>query len=134
MEDDLKSELGGNFESLIVGLITPPTEYLAKQLNKAMKGFGTDTNTVIEILVTRSSGELKDLVAIYEKCMCDKFHIWLFYILGYLFKNYSILYFAVYDRPLVEHLCSETSGDFRKFITLVVTVSMHLFPTYLLDY
>ncbi|XP_065213025.1 annexin B10-like isoform X2 [Planococcus citri] len=92
LEKDLRSELGGNFESLIVGLITPPVEYLARQLNKAFKGVGTDGNAVIEILVTRSNEELKELVNMYEK---------------------------LYDRPLAEHLASETSGDFRKFLTFI---------------
>lgn len=30
--------------------------------------------------------------------------------------------FPVYDRPLAEHVCSETKSDFRRFLTLVVTV------------
>lgn len=62
----MRSELGGKFESLIVGLITPPAKYLARQLNKAMEGIGTDANTVIEILCTRSNQELKELVEAYE--------------------------------------------------------------------
>lgn len=28
---------------------------------------------------------------------------------------------AVYDRPLAEHMCSETGGDFRRLLTLIVT-------------
>lgn len=27
----------------------------------------------------------------------------------------------MYDRPLAEHMCSETSGDFRRLLTLIVT-------------
>lgn len=27
----------------------------------------------------------------------------------------------MYERPLAEHMCSETSGDFRRLLTLIVT-------------
>lgn len=67
LEKDLRSELGGNFESLIVGLIYPPVEYLARQLNKAFKGMGTDANAVIEILITRTNEEIKEIAKAYEK-------------------------------------------------------------------
>lgn len=29
--------------------------------------------------------------------------------------------FIVYDRPLAEHLCSETDGYFRRLLTLIIT-------------
>lgn len=28
---------------------------------------------------------------------------------------------SVYERPLAEHLCSETSGDLRRLLTLIIT-------------
>lgn len=67
LEKDLRSELGGNFESLIVGLIYPPVDYLARQLNKSFKGMGTDANAVIEILITRTNEEIKEIAKAYEK-------------------------------------------------------------------
>lgn len=92
--DDLKSELGGNFEDVIVALMLPPDEYLCKQLHKAMEGMGTNESTLIEILCTKSNEEVQRLVGCYE---------------------------AMYDRPLAEHLCSETSGHFRRLLTLIIT-------------
>lgn len=64
--DDLKSELGGKFEDVIVALMMQPDQYLCKQLNKAMAGLGTDESTLVEILCTKSNEEVKRLVAVYE--------------------------------------------------------------------
>ncbi|XP_045536513.1 annexin B10 isoform X2 [Papilio machaon] len=92
--DDLKSELGGHFEDVIVALMLPPEEYLCKELNKCMDGLGTDESVLIEILCTRTKKEIADIVQAYER---------------------------LYNRPLAEHMCSETSGDFRRLLTLIVT-------------
>ncbi|GBP85379.1 Annexin B10, partial [Eumeta japonica] len=92
--EDLKSELGGNFEDVIVALMLSPEEYLCKELNKCMDGLGTDEHTLIEILCTRTKKEIAAIVETYER---------------------------LYNRPLAEHMCSETSGDFRRLLTLIVT-------------
>nr|XP_021199593.2 annexin B10 isoform X8 [Helicoverpa armigera] len=92
--EDLKSELGGHFEDVIVALMLPPEEYLCKELHKCMDGLGTDEHTLVEILCTRTKQEIAAIVEAYER---------------------------MYDRPLAEHMCSETSGDFRRLLTLIVT-------------
>ncbi|XP_047990902.1 annexin B10 isoform X2 [Leguminivora glycinivorella] len=92
--EDLKSELGGHFEDVIVALMRPPAEYLCKELHNCMEGMGTDENTLVEILCTRTKKEIAEIVDAYER---------------------------LYNRPLAEHMCSETSGDFRRLITLIVT-------------
>ncbi|KAL0272471.1 UNVERIFIED_CONTAM: hypothetical protein PYX00_005427 [Menopon gallinae] len=93
--EDLKSELGGKFEDVIVALMYPPVDYLCKQLHKAMKGFGTDESCLVEILCTHNNTEIQEIVEAYER---------------------------MYNRPLAEHMCSETSGDFRRLLTLIITV------------
>ena len=50
---DLKSELHGNLEDLAVALFTDPIEYDAVELRKAMKGLGTNEDTLIEIIASR---------------------------------------------------------------------------------
>ncbi|XP_073956401.1 annexin B10 isoform X5 [Choristoneura fumiferana] len=92
--EDLKSELGGHFEDVIVALMRPPAEYLCKELHNCMEGMGTDENTLVEILCTRTKKEIAEIVDAYER---------------------------LYNRPLAEHMCSETSGDFRRLLTLIVT-------------
>lgn len=66
--DDLKSELGGKFEDVIVALMVKPDEYLCKQLHKAMAGMGTDERTLIEILCTKTNEEISRLIGTYEDC------------------------------------------------------------------
>ncbi|XP_072949632.1 annexin B10 isoform X2 [Epargyreus clarus] len=92
--EDLKSELGGHFEDVIVALMRPPAEYLCKELHHCMEGLGTDEHVLVEILCTRTKPEIAEIVETYER---------------------------LYNRPLAEHMCSETSGDFRRLLTLIVT-------------
>ncbi|KAI8437173.1 hypothetical protein MSG28_010505 [Choristoneura fumiferana] len=100
--EDLKSELGGHFEDVIVALMRPPAEYLCKELHNCMEGMGTDENTLVEILCTRTKKEIAEIVDAYER---------------------------LYNRPLAEHMCSETSGDFRRLLTLIVTSPAAWFAT-----
>uniref|UniRef100_D3TME1 Annexin n=1 Tax=Glossina morsitans morsitans TaxID=37546 RepID=D3TME1_GLOMM len=92
--DDLKSELGGKFEDVIIGLMTPLVEYLCQHLHNAMAGMGTDEDTLTEILCTKSNEEMHTIVKAYEN---------------------------KYGRPLAEQMCSETSGHYRRLLTLIVT-------------
>lgn len=92
--EDLKDELGGTFESLMVALIRTPYEFLGHELNKAMDGMGTDDEALVEILAPLNPVQVQELVAFYEE---------------------------KYGRPLAEHLCSETSGHFRRLLTLIIT-------------
>lgn len=71
--EDLKSELGGKFEDLIVGLMMESNQYLCKQLNKAMSGFGTKESALIEILCTKTNDQVKQIVSVYEDSKCDRF-------------------------------------------------------------
>ncbi|XP_014400229.1 PREDICTED: annexin A3 isoform X1 [Myotis brandtii] len=87
LKDDLKSDLSGHFEHLMVALVTPPAVFDAKQLKKSMKGAGTDEDALIEILTTRTSRQMKEI---------------------------SQAYYTVYKKSLGDDISSETSGDFRK--------------------
>uniref|UniRef100_A0A8D8K713 Annexin n=1 Tax=Culex pipiens TaxID=7175 RepID=A0A8D8K713_CULPI len=92
--EDLKSELGGKFEDVIIGLMMPPHKYLCKQLHKAMDGIGTNERALIEILCSQNNEQMHHISRVYEE---------------------------MYNRPLAEHVCTETSGDFRRLLTLIIT-------------
>jgi len=91
--DDLKSELGGNFESVIVGLMMPTATYCAQYLNKAMKGLGTDEETLVEILCSRSQEEVLRIAAAYQ---------------------------AEYGNTLVDDIKGDTSGPLQRLLVMTV--------------
>uniref|UniRef100_A0A4W3I171 Annexin n=1 Tax=Callorhinchus milii TaxID=7868 RepID=A0A4W3I171_CALMI len=65
--DDLKYELTGKFERLIVGLMKPPAVYDAKELRDAIEGMGTDEKCLIEILASRTNSQIHQLVSAYNE-------------------------------------------------------------------
>ncbi|CAL9699898.1 unnamed protein product [Knipowitschia caucasica] len=91
--DDLKGELGGKFESLIVALMTPPLAYDVTSLRNAIKGAGTDEKVLIEILASRSCQQVKEIVAAYRQ---------------------------EYDDNLEEDVCGDTSGHFKRLLVILL--------------
>ncbi|OCT86667.1 hypothetical protein XELAEV_18020353mg [Xenopus laevis] len=89
LEDDLKSELTGNFEKVIVALMTPYTLYDVEELKKSMKGAGTDEGCLIEILASRKPEEI---------------------------KNINITYRIKYGKSLEDDICSDTSSMFQRVL------------------
>ena len=64
---DLKSELHGKFEDAMVALFADPIEYDADQLREAMKGLGTNEDTLIEIIASRPPHILKAVKDRYQQ-------------------------------------------------------------------
>ena len=90
---DLKSELHGKFEDSILALFQDPITYDAWSLKKAMKGAGTNEDTLIEILATRSNS---DITLIKQK------------------------YLQMYGKTLEQDLSSDLSGDLK---TVMLTLA-----------
>ncbi|KAG8435177.1 hypothetical protein GDO86_013211 [Hymenochirus boettgeri] len=86
---DLKSELSGNVEELIIALFMPPTYYDAWSLHHAMKGAGTQERVLIEILCSRTNSEIKNIVACYK---------------------------SEFGRNLEKDIRSDTSGHFERLL------------------
>ncbi|KAL4236376.1 Annexin A13 [Mactra antiquata] len=66
LKSELKSELGGKFEDVVLALMETPEQYDAKQLHDAIKGLGTDEGTLIEILCSRSKVQIEEIKKTYK--------------------------------------------------------------------
>ena len=93
---DLKSELHGKFEDAMIALFTDPIEYDADELRKAMKGLGTNEDTLIEIISSRPAPILAKVKAKFNE---------------------------KYNRDLEKDVKSETSGTLRKLLIALLQCS-----------
>ena len=90
---DLKSELHGKFEDAMIALFTDPIEYDADELRKAMKGLGTNEDTLIEIIASRPNWMLQKIKEKYKE---------------------------KYKKDLESAIKSETSGDLQRLLISIL--------------
>ncbi|XP_072281171.1 annexin A7 isoform X2 [Pyxicephalus adspersus] len=99
---DLKSELSGNVEELILALFMPPTYYDAWSVYHAMKGAGTKEKVLIEILCTRTNAEIRNIVACYK---------------------------SEFGRDIEKDIRSDTSGHFERLLVSMCQANRDESPT-----
>uniref|UniRef100_A0A8K9Y7R4 Annexin n=1 Tax=Oncorhynchus mykiss TaxID=8022 RepID=A0A8K9Y7R4_ONCMY len=93
--DDLKYELTGHFERLIVSLMRPQAYHDAKEIHDAIKGAGTDEKCLIEVLASRNNQQIHELVEAYKDA---------------------------YGSDIEEDVTGETSGHFKKMLVVLLQV------------
>ncbi|KAM8760833.1 annexin A1a [Acanthopagrus schlegelii] len=86
LESALKSALKGDLEDVVLALLKTPAQYDAQLLKQAMKGLGTDEDTLIEIMASRNNREIVEIKKVYKE---------------------------EYKKDLEDDIKSDTSGDFR---------------------
>ncbi|CAF0771349.1 unnamed protein product [Didymodactylos carnosus] len=101
---DLISETSGNFKKLLERLTMDAVELDCFELKQAVKGAGTDEETLIEILASRSNERIKAINNLYTKR-------------SNLFQSVIVLvFFIVYGKSLEKDVSSDTSGNFRRLL------------------
>ncbi|XP_048042598.1 annexin A6-like [Megalobrama amblycephala] len=89
---DLEGELHGSFEDCLMTLVKSAWNkpaYFAEKLHLAMKGLGTNTDTLTRIIVSRSEIDLLKIIQEYKR---------------------------MYGKTLQEAILKETSGDYEKIL------------------
>lgn len=91
-------ELDGNLKEAYLAMIKmlrDKTEFFADRLKEAIEGAGTDDFMLISVVVMRSEIDLVDIIRAYE---------------------------SKYAHTLQEDVASDTSGDYKKILELLLTV------------
>ena len=86
---DFEGDISGNFLVTMKALFTDPIEYDADELYRAMKGAGTNEDTLIEIIASRP---------------------------GWLLKKIKKKYKEKYKNELEDDVADDTSGSFKKLL------------------
>ncbi|XP_046870680.1 annexin A4 [Hypomesus transpacificus] len=94
LNDDLRSELTGNFEKVVLGLLMLAPVYDAYELKNAIKGAGTEEAGLIDILASRTNAEMRAITAFYKK---------------------------EYEKSLEDDICGDTSGMFQRVLVSLLT-------------
>lgn len=74
---ELKSELSGKFEDVVLGLLLVPAMYDANELRKAMQGAGTDEEVLIEIMCSRTNKEIMEISNCFKQITGKTLENWL---------------------------------------------------------
>ncbi|KAB5559464.1 hypothetical protein PHYPO_G00029420 [Pangasianodon hypophthalmus] len=102
----LKGVLSGSLENVILGLMKSRTQYDAFELRASMKGLGTDEESLIEMVCSRSNEELVEIKKVYKE----------------LFK-----------KDLEKDVAGDTSGDFCRLLLSLVEAKRDD-PSNIVDY
>jgi len=64
---ELKSELSGKFEDIVLALLLPSADYDARSLHKAVDGIGTKESVLVEIMCSRNNSEIAAIKEAYKR-------------------------------------------------------------------
>ncbi|KAL4240838.1 hypothetical protein ACF0H5_001625 [Mactra antiquata] len=93
---EIKSELSGDYKDAILACFVSPAEFDARCIKKAIYGLGTDEQSLIEILMTRTNAQIKETKGVYGRvAKPDK---------------------PPTDKMLDDDIRGDTSGDFKRLL------------------
>ncbi|XP_076460206.1 annexin A4-like [Babylonia areolata] len=72
--EDIKGELSGDYEELVMALFVSPAEYDAWCVKEAIYGPGTDEQALIEIFMTRTNAQVQEMRQAYPNVLNKHYH------------------------------------------------------------
>ncbi|KAJ0069638.1 hypothetical protein NL108_011545, partial [Boleophthalmus pectinirostris] len=102
----LKGALSGSLESVVLGLMKSTSQFDASEIRGSIKGLGTDEETLIEIVCSRTNSELLEIKKVYRE----------------LFK-----------KEVEKDIAGDTSGNFGKLL-LALVQTKRADPSPMVDY
>ena len=87
--DVFRTNLSGNFKDAVMALFYTPVDYDCYQIHKAVEGFGTNEDTLIEVIATKSN---ESLIALRQRFQ------------------------QLFNQDLIQVIKSETSGHLQKIL------------------
>ena len=88
----VEAEFSGDSKEALIGIIyamISPSEYFAKKVYKAVKGFGTNNNTLIRVLITRDEIDMPKIKQFFKQ---------------------------LYKKDMIEAIKDDTSGNYQKIL------------------
>ena len=89
LQKEFQSNLSGNFKEAVLALFYPPVDYDCYLINKAVEGLGTNEDTLIEVISSRSIERLNEIKQRYPQ---------------------------MYKKEIKDVIKSETSGHLQKIL------------------
>ena len=102
IREEFRSSFSGNFQEVLVSLFYTPLDYDCFQIYSAMKGIGTNEDSLIEIFASRSNERINQIK-----------------------QRYSQMY---NQKDLVKEINNETSGFFRKILLALINGNRNVNP------
>uniref|UniRef100_A0A668UXV1 Annexin n=1 Tax=Oreochromis aureus TaxID=47969 RepID=A0A668UXV1_OREAU len=116
----LKGALSGSLGTVILGLMKSTAQFDASEIRDSIKGLGTDEETLIEILCSRSNDELVEIKKVYKECK-------------WLSPQRENIIFIVFKKELEKDVAGDTSGNFAKLL-LALVQTKRAEPSSITDY
>ena len=101
IQDDFRSNLSGNFKDAAMALFFTPIDYDCYQIYNAMKGIGTNEDTLIEVIATRSNERINQIKQRFAE---------------------------IYKKELIKEIDSETSGFFKRILLALLNAERQINP------